>query len=40
MSQEEQANLFKPYYRTQNQEKLSKNKGGHGLGLSICKMIA
>jgi len=31
--------MFKPYFKTTDTENRLKNKGSHGLGLSICKMI-
>ena len=40
MSQEDVKNLFQPYFRTTDQTSLRMNKQSHGLGLSICKMIA
>ena len=33
-------NLFKPFFKTSDQNSRERNKQSHGLGLSICKMIA
>jgi signal transduction histidine kinase len=40
MTEEDLKKLFKPNFRTTDQNSLSLNKMSHGLGLSICKMIA
>ena len=40
MSKEDQANLFKPFFRSNDQANREMNQGGHGIGLSICKKIA
>ena len=33
-------NIFKPFFKTSDQESRERNKQSHGLGLSICKTIA
>ena len=40
MSEEDQSNLFKPFFKSSSQENRDMNAGGNGLGLSICKKIA
>jgi signal transduction histidine kinase len=37
---EDRPNLFKPYFKTKDDESRSINKESHGLGLNICKKIA
>lgn len=40
ITEADQENLFKPFFRSTDPNSISKNKYGNGLGLSICKMIA
>lgn len=40
MSQEDQDNLFTPFFRSNSQQAREMNSNGHGLGMSICKSIA
>ena len=40
MSPEDLKTLFKPFYRTSDKASLDINKDSHGLGLSICKLLA
>jgi signal transduction histidine kinase len=40
MSPEDLNTLFKPFYRTSDKASLDINKDSHGLGLSICKLLA
>ena len=39
ISEEDQKNLFKPFFRSTNSKNLDLNKTGNGLGLSICYNI-
>ena len=40
MAAEDTANLFTPFFKSQNQKSREKNPNGNGLGLSICYKIA
>ena len=40
MTYQDTQNLFKPYYRAQDQENRDANRNSHGLGLHICQQIA
>ena len=39
ISSQDLKNMFTPFFKTADSENRIKNKGSHGLGLSICKMI-
>lgn len=39
ISEQDQKHLFEPFFRSTSQENRRMNANGHGLGLSICKMI-
>jgi signal transduction histidine kinase len=40
INEQDQRNLFKPYFVTSDKESKSVNWKSHGLGLSICHKIA
>ena len=40
LSEQDQSNLFKPFFQTANSNNRQMNPSGNGLGLSICKNIA
>ena len=40
MSKDDQKRLFKPFFKSSSAENRAMNTGGHGLGLSICKLLA
>ena len=37
---EDRKNLFKLYFKTQDQKSRDMNKGSHGIGLNMCKRFA
>jgi two-component system sensor histidine kinase EvgS len=39
ISSQDLKNMFKPFFKTTEAQNRMKNKGSHGLGLSICKTI-
>lgn len=39
ISEQEQAKIFTPYFKSSNQASLAKNGYGNGIGLSICQRI-
>ena len=39
ISQQDLKNLFTPFFKTTDDRNSIKNKGSHGLGLSICQEI-
>ena len=40
ISDADKLNLFKPYFKTQDERSKKINKQSHGIGLSFCKQIA
>ena len=36
IAEEDQSNIFKPFFRTNDTQSKQYNSSGHGLGLSIC----
>ena len=40
ISEEEQKSLFTPFFQSSSDTSQKMNSGGHGLGLSICKLLA
>jgi signal transduction histidine kinase len=40
ISKNDKKNLFKMYFKTQDQTSSLMNKGSHGIGLSVCKRLA
>ena len=40
MSQDDQKKLFMPFFKSSSAENRAMHTGGHGLGLSICKLLA
>jgi two-component system, NarL family, sensor histidine kinase BarA len=40
ITEEDQRNIFKPFFKTKDAESRALNATSHGLGLSICSQIA
>ena len=40
ISDKDKADLFKPFFKTKDEESKERNTVSHGLGLNICKRLA
>jgi len=40
ISEVDRQNLFKPYFKSQDEASIARNRISHGIGLNICKKLA